>query len=94
MAGEYVPHWQAIDFRGRSVTDGRDPEGPSPVGLLAAAAWAVGLAVGLAALIAGHPVAAAVAAIMGLLAPWFGLGWIGHTSRRADDADLAPTCGG
>jgi hypothetical protein len=54
-------------------------ESPSVPGLVAAAAWAIGLAVGLGALIAGHPVLAAVAAIMGLLAPWLGLGWIEHT---------------
>jgi hypothetical protein len=63
-------------------------DGPSVPGLVAAAAWAIGLAVGLGALIAGHPVLAAVAAIMGLMAPWFGLGWIEHTHRRVDDAEL------
>lgn len=50
-------------------------EGPSVPGIVAAAVWAIGLALGLSALIAGHP----VAAIMGLMAPWLGLGWIEHT---------------
>jgi hypothetical protein len=64
-------------------------ESPSVAGLVAAAAWAIGLAVGLGALIAGHPVMAAVAAIMGLMAPWLGLGWIEHTlAVRVDDAEL------
>jgi hypothetical protein len=62
---------------------------PSVPGLIAAAAWAIGLAVGLGALIAGHPVLGAVAAVMGLLAPWLGLGWIEHTHHRVDDAELA-----
>jgi hypothetical protein len=32
---------------------------------------------------------AAVAAIMGLMAPWLGLGWIEHTlAVRVDDAEL------
>jgi hypothetical protein len=64
-------------------------DGPTVPGLVAAAAWAIGLAVGLFALVAGHPVVAAVAAVMGLLAPWLGLGWVVHTRRRVDDADLS-----
>jgi hypothetical protein len=71
----------------RPDADETTEERPSVPGLLAAAAWAIGLAVGLGALIAGHPVLAAVAAIMGLMAPWLGLGWIEHTHHRVDGAE-------
>lgn len=62
-------------------------EAPNLTGLIAAAAWAVGLAVGLCALIAGHAVLAAVAGVMGLLAPWLGLGWVVQGRDRADNSE-------
>jgi hypothetical protein len=62
-------------------------DAPTLAGLIAAAAWAVGLAVGLCALIAGHAAVAAVAAVMGFLAPWLGLGWVVHGRHRVDNSE-------
>jgi Flp pilus assembly protein TadB len=56
--------------------------GASVVGRLAAATWAVGLAVGLIALVIGDPMVASVALIVAVTAPWFGLAWMLHNQRR------------
>ncbi len=74
---------RAADAHGGDYLD----EAPNLAGLIAAAAWAVGLAVGLFALIAGHAAVAAVAAVMALLAPWLGLGWMVHGRYRVDNSE-------
>jgi hypothetical protein len=63
------------------------------VGLVAAAAWAVALAGGLVALIAGHAMVAAVFLVLGVMAPWFGIAWVSHSERpaSADEAVSLPT---
>jgi hypothetical protein len=50
--------------------------------------WLVGLAVGVFALLVGHPVAAAVSVVLALAAPWVGLAWNMHARLRADDVKL------
>ncbi|MGB9222493.1 hypothetical protein [Mycobacterium sp.] len=62
-------------------------------GLVAAAAWAVALAGGLVALIAGHVMVAAVVLVLGVMAPWFGVAWVSHSGRPApaDEAVSLPT---
>jgi Flp pilus assembly protein TadB len=61
---------------------------PTFLGLVAAAAWLVGLVVGVSALITGHPVVAAVSVVLALGAPWLGLAWNLHARLRADDVRL------
>jgi hypothetical protein len=62
-------------------------------GLVAAVAWAVALAGGLVALIAGHDMLAAVVLVLGVMAPWFGVAWVSHSGRPApaDEAVSLPT---
>src|SRR5690349_7244185 len=55
-------------------------------GLVVAAAWALGLAVGLTALAIGHQVVAVVALVLAVMAPGLGLAWVSHTRRAAPDA--------
>ena len=52
-------------------------------GLIAAAAWAIALAGGLVALIAGQDMVAAVVLVLGVMAPWFGVAWVSHSDRGA-----------
>jgi hypothetical protein len=78
-------HVRATYARGGDAVDSLRGEAPNLTGLIAAAVWAAGLAVGLCALIAGHAAVAAVAGVMGLLAPWLGLGWVVHGRHRADN---------
>jgi hypothetical protein len=59
------------------------PLRPSIPGLVAAAIWAVGLAVGVLALVIGHPGAAIVALLAAVAAPWFGLASVSRSQRRA-----------
>jgi hypothetical protein len=54
-------------------------------GLVAAAAWAIALAGGLVALIAGHDMVAAVVLVLGVMAPWFGVAWVSHSHRGTSD---------
>ena len=61
---------------------------PTLLGLVAAAVWLVGLVVGVFALVAGHPVVAAVSLVVALVAPWLGLAGNPHARLRADDAKL------
>jgi hypothetical protein len=56
--------------------------------VVAAAVWLVGLVVGVFALLAGHPVVAAVSVVLALAAPWVGLAWNLHARLRADDVKL------
>jgi hypothetical protein len=58
----------------------RDVSAP---GLLAAAAWAIGLAIGLIALTSGHELLAGVALVLAIISPWFGLAWVA-LGQRAD----------
>src|ERR1700730_12813806 len=62
-------------------------------GLVAAAAWAVALAGGVVALIAGHDMVAAVVLVLGVMAPWFGVAWVSRSGRPApaDEAVSRPT---
>jgi Flp pilus assembly protein TadB len=68
---------------GESIDDRR-----TLLGLVTAAVWLVGLAVGGFALVAGHPVVAAVSVVLALVSPWFGLAWNLHARLRADDGKL------
>ncbi len=68
-------------------------ERPPVPGLVAAVVWLVGLVVGVSALVAGHPVVAAVSVVLALVAPWMGLAWNLHARLRADDVQL-PCPGG
>ena len=61
---------------------------PTVVGLVAVSVWLVGLVVGMSALVAGHPVVAAVSVVLALVAPWLGLAWNMHALLRADDVQL------
>jgi hypothetical protein len=57
-------------------------------GLVAAVAWALALAGGLVALIAGHDMVAAVVLVLGVMAPWFGVAWVSHSHRGTSGAEL------
>ncbi len=77
-----VDHARTVHSRaGESIDDG-----PTAPGLVAAAVWLVGLVVGVSALVAGHPVVAAVSVVLALVAPWLGPAWNLHARLRADDA--------
>lgn len=58
-------------------------ETASVAGLIAAAVWVVGLAVGAIALAVGQPTMAAVALVLAVAAPWFGLVWVSRSRRVA-----------
>lgn len=70
------------------MLDTSDPLRPSVAGRVAAAVWAVGLAVGVAALATGHAGAAVVALLPAVAAPWGGLAWISRSQRRAFDVAM------
>jgi len=57
-------------------------------GLMAAAIWAVGLAVGVVALVTGHAGTAVVALLLAVAAPWFGLASVSRGQRRAFNVAL------
>ncbi len=80
-------HVRAAHAYGGDCVDPLRGDASNLAGLIAATAWAIGLAVGLFALIAGHDGLAAVAAIMALLAPWLGLGWMVHGRHRVDNSE-------
>jgi hypothetical protein len=61
---------------------------PSIPGLVAAAIWAAGLAVGVVALVTGHTGAALAALLLAVAAPWFGLAWVSRSQRRAFNVAL------
>jgi hypothetical protein len=72
-----------------TVEYGRIPRAEFSVpGLVAAAIWALGLVIGVLALVNGHAGAAVVALVMAVAAPWFGLAWISHSQRRAYNVAL------
>ncbi|MHA7650104.1 hypothetical protein ACX9NE_10205 [Mycobacterium sp. ML4] len=50
-------------------------------GLVAAATWAVGLAIGLVALAGQHELLAGVALVSAIMSPWFGLAWVARNER-------------
>jgi hypothetical protein len=82
------------------VYTGSDAGGPGESavnvpGLIAAAAWAIALACGLVALIAGQDMVAAVVLVLGVMAPWFGVAWVSHSDRGAssDDGVVLPGLG-
>ena len=52
-------------------------------GLVAAAGWAVGVAVGVSALVTGHAGVAVVALVVAVVAPWLGVAWVSRGRRRA-----------
>jgi hypothetical protein len=52
-------------------------------GVVAAAIWAVGLVVGVLAMVTGHAGLAIVALVLAVAAPWLGLAWVSHHRRRA-----------
>jgi hypothetical protein len=66
-----------------AVTSTGANDSASVPGLIAAATWAIGLAVGVAALIAGHVQMAAIALLVAVTAPLLGLAWV---SRGKDGA--------
>jgi hypothetical protein len=54
---------------------------------MAAAAWAIGLAVGLLALLSGHTAVAAVALVLAIMSPWLGLALASRTQRPVTGSD-------
>lgn len=52
-------------------------------GVVAAVTWAVGLAIGLAAMSAGHELVAGVSLVLAIMSPWLGLAWVAR-NQRAD----------
>ncbi|OBI84069.1 hypothetical protein [Mycobacterium sp. 1245805.9] len=68
--------------------DTSGPLRPTVAGLVAAAVWAVGLAVGVLALVAGHPGVAVLALFLAVVAPWFGLAFVSRSQRRAFNVAL------
>ncbi|OBK46994.1 hypothetical protein [Mycobacterium sp. 1081908.1] len=70
------------------MLDRSGPVRPSIPGLVAAATWAVGLAVGVLALITGHAGPAVVALLLAVVAPWLGLVWVSRSQRRAFNVAL------
>jgi hypothetical protein len=72
-----------------AVEYGRIPRAEFSVpGLVAAAIWALGLVIGVLALVNGNAGVAVAALVMAVAAPWFGLAWISHSQRRAYDVAL------
>lgn len=56
-------------------------------GLVVAAIWAVGLAIGVIALVTGH-IGAAIAALgVAASGPWLGLAWAAHAQRGPCSVD-------
>ncbi|BDB45449.1 MULTISPECIES: hypothetical protein [Mycobacterium] len=51
-------------------------------GLAAAGVWAVGLIVGVVALLTGHLLVAGVALVLAIMAPWFGMAWVSRGRSR------------
>jgi hypothetical protein len=73
----------------RAVEYGRIPRAEFSVpGLVAAAIWALGLVIGVLALVNGNAGVAIVALVIAVAAPWFGLAWISHCQRRAYNVAL------
>lgn len=60
-----------------------DERAVSVPGVVAAATWAVGLAIGLAAMAVGHELLAGVSLVVAIMSPWLGLGWVAR-NQRAD----------
>jgi hypothetical protein len=60
----------------------------SVAGFVAAGIWAVGLVVGVLALVTGHAGVAVVALILAVAAPWAGLAWVSHGQRRTYNVAL------
>lgn len=78
-----------------------DGESLSLPGLLAAATWAIGLVIGLVAMMHGHELVAGVSLVLAILAPWFGLAWLSQSQRAGarqqhavTAAQIAPYAGG
>ncbi|OSC40191.1 hypothetical protein [Mycobacterium decipiens] len=59
-------------------------------GLVAAGVWAVALVVGLVALVLGHLPVAAVALVVAVMAPWFGVAYIAHSQRGVSGRTPGP----
>jgi hypothetical protein len=70
------------------MLDTSAPLRPRTPGLVAAAVWALGLAVGMVALVTGHVGAAIVALLLAVAAPWFGRAWVSRSQRRAYNVAL------
>jgi hypothetical protein len=60
----------------------------SVAGFVAAGIWAVGLVVGVLALMTGHAGVAVVALILAVGAPWAALAWVSHGQRRTYNVAL------
>lgn len=68
---------------GPAMADSAEERTLSVPGAVSAAIWAIGLAVGLVALAAGHELLAGVSLVLAIMSPWFGLAWVSH-AQRAD----------
>lgn len=68
---------------GPAATSDSDERAVSVPGLVAAATWAIGLAIGLAAMAAGHELLAGVSLVLAIMSPWLGLAWVAR-NQRAD----------
>lgn len=63
--------------------NGADHGEVNPVGVVAAALWAVGLIAGIVALATGHGAAATVILSFAVMAPWVGLAWVSRSQPLA-----------
>lgn len=66
---------------GPAATIDSDERTVSVPGVVAAAIWAVGLAIGLAAMAAGHELLAGVSLVLAIMSPWVGLAWVARNQR-------------
>ncbi|MCV7090869.1 hypothetical protein [Mycobacterium interjectum] len=58
-------------------------------GRVAAGLWALGVLAGVLALLTGHAGLAIAGLILAVASPWFGLAWVSHNRRRADESAWA-----
>lgn len=77
-----VPGSGFVNDGGAAYRQAEEAGEASVIGRLAAATWAVGLVVGLIALVIGDALVATLALIVAVTAPWFGLAWMLHSQRR------------
>jgi hypothetical protein len=58
-------------------------------GRVAAALWALGVLAGVLALPTGHAGLAIAGLVLAVASPWFGLAWVSHNHRQADESAWA-----
>ncbi|MBX9640285.1 MAG: hypothetical protein K2X97_11320 [Mycobacteriaceae bacterium] len=78
-----VYHGTTPHVHGPAWTSDFDERAVCVPGVVAAATWAVGLTIGLAAMAVGHDLLAGVSLVVAIISPWLGLAWVAR-NRRAD----------